>query len=170
VLVQPIVTGRWVDTELEGWGIVSDEAGLDPVKSIVGAIVRGFRRRCPVCGRGRVFAGLLRMNKSCPQCHFVFERGPGYFLGSTYVNYGFTAGTTTFSYVVLHFGLGIANSWLLPALLSFCAVFPVLFFPYARSLWLNLDCFFDPVSAMEGLDGSQNRDGNENEKKQNATG
>jgi len=89
------------------------------------------------------------MHEKCEHCHFKFERAPGYFLGSTYINYGLTAGITTASYVLLHFVLRIPNSALLPGLVAFCAIFPFVFFRYARSLWLSFDCYFDRTGAME---------------------
>lgn len=119
------------------------------------AISRGVRLRCPACGRGRLFRGLFRMNVRCSECDFCFERAPGYFLGSTYINYGVTAMTTTMSYVLLHFGLGWANEVLLPGLVLFCLVFPLVFFRFARSLWLSLDCCFDRVGAMEAMSASR---------------
>ncbi|WP_062203109.1 DUF983 domain-containing protein [Aureimonas sp. AU12] len=35
--------------------------GVDPVKS-------GALGRCPRCGRGRIFAGFLRLEKACDRC------------------------------------------------------------------------------------------------------
>ena len=131
------------------------------------AVRRGFLRRCPMCGRGRVFTGLLRMNASCGECEYNFRREPGYFLGSTYVNYGFTAGLTTISFVILRFGLELPRMWILPGLLLFCAVFPVFFFSFARSLWLNLDCYLDPVGASVGV---KSRVADENSEKSDAAG
>ena len=32
------------------------------------AIKRGFRRRCPNCGKGPLFAGYLKVNEICPVC------------------------------------------------------------------------------------------------------
>jgi len=32
------------------------------------AVWRGFRRRCPRCGRGALFASLLKLNGACPSC------------------------------------------------------------------------------------------------------
>ncbi|MEO2017763.1 MAG: DUF983 domain-containing protein [Fuerstiella sp.] len=119
------------------------------------AIVRGWTLRCPACARGKLFRGLIQMNKQCSDCEFRFERDPGYFLGSTYINYGFTAATTTVSYVVLHFGLGCTNGQLLPGLVTFCLVFPLVFFRFARSLWLSLDCYFDRVGASEAMSESR---------------
>ncbi|HIE97530.1 MAG: hypothetical protein ABGZ23_21965 [Fuerstiella sp.] len=119
------------------------------------AIVRGVTLRCPACARGKLFRGLIQMNKRCSDCEFSFERDPGYFLGSTYINYGFTAATTTVSYVVLHFGLGYTNGQLLPGLATFCLIFPLVFFRFARSLWLSLDCYIDRVGASEAMSGTR---------------
>lgn len=104
---------------------------------------RAIRLKCPRCGTGRLFAGFVRMNDRCPDCNFKFERAPGYFLGSTYINYAFTAFVLTIGYVYLRFGLKIERDILMGPLIGFCILFPLLFFRFARSLWLNIDCYFD---------------------------
>jgi len=118
------------------------------------ALFRGLTLRCPACARGKLFRNMFQMNTKCVECDFQFERAPGYFLGSTYINYGITAFTTTVSYVVLHFGIGFSRDQLLPGLLAFCLIFPLVFFRFARSLWLALDCFFDRVGASESMSAS----------------
>ena len=47
------------------------------------AIVRGFCRRCPGCGTGRLFQGYLTPQKECSSCGLNFETlkaddGPAY--------------------------------------------------------------------------------------------
>lgn len=121
----------------------------EPPNSFGQAFSRGIRLKCPMCSEGRLFDGFIRMQKCCSVCGFHFERGPGYFLGSTYINYGVTTLLTTWTYMVLRFGFGISKSVLIPALGAFCVIFPVLFFRYARSLWLSFDCYFDRTGAME---------------------
>jgi len=116
---------------------------------------RGFTLRCVYCGQGRLFRGLLRMNSHCAECGTKFERESGYFLGSTYINYGVTAIITVISYVLLHFGMGWQNGVVMPVVLSFCLFFPLFFFRFARSLWLALDCFFDQLGANEAMAGSR---------------
>ena len=37
------------------------------------AFGRGFRRRCPRCGRGRLVAGYLAMRERCESCGLDFE-------------------------------------------------------------------------------------------------
>ncbi len=126
-----------------------------PPESVGQAFSRGIALTCPMCGRGKLFSGLIRMQKECESCGFVFERGPGYFLGSTYINYGITTLLTTWTYIVLHFVLGIDKRWLIPAIAGFCLIFPVVFFRYARSLWLSFDCYLDRTGAMESRASSE---------------
>ena len=40
-----------------------------PVPSLFTAIGRGLQGRCPACGRGRLFAGFLRVAPECRHCH-----------------------------------------------------------------------------------------------------
>jgi hypothetical protein len=85
------------------------------------------------------------MHKRCPACALRFERGPGYFLGSTYINYGLTTLLLTVAYIALHFGAGWSNRELAPLLVGFCVLFPLFFFRYARALWMGMDYLLDPT-------------------------
>ena len=127
-----------------------------PPDSIGQAFSRGIRLKCPICSGGRLFRGVIRMHQFCPRCGFQFERGSGYFLGSTYINYGVTTLLTTWTYMVLRFGFDVEKSVLIPVLAAFCVIFPVVFFRYARSLWLSFDCYFDKTGAMENTSESEN--------------
>lgn len=84
-------------------------------------------------------------------------------MGSTYINYGFTALISTFSYIVLIFGFGWQKELLLPGLLVFCLIFPLVFFRFARSMWLALDCFIDRVGASEAMSDSRRIKNDKNE-------
>lgn len=47
------------------------------------ALLRGFRRRCPRCGRGHLFDGYLKVRDQCPSCrevlsHHRADDGPAY--------------------------------------------------------------------------------------------
>lgn len=106
---------------------------------------RSLALRCPRCGQGQQFVSWFRMPKRCADCALRFERGPGYFLGSAYVNYGLTAFILTVSYFALHFGAGWTNRELAFPLVAFCVVFPLFFFRYARSIWLGMDFYLDPT-------------------------
>lgn len=39
-----------------------------PNPPLLTAVARGFRGRCPACGRTRIFRGLLRIIPACPAC------------------------------------------------------------------------------------------------------
>jgi uncharacterized protein (DUF983 family) len=110
------------------------------------AFRRGMLLRCPRCGEGKLFIGWFTMPERCPKCRLKYERDPGYFLGSTYINYGVTAVAVLFAYLILHSTGGLSNRQLAWPLSSFCVIFPLFFFRYARSLWLEIDCYFDPDS------------------------
>lgn len=110
---------------------------------------RALRLRCPFCGRGRLFRSWFRMHEKCSECGSSFEREPGFFLGSIYFNYGLTALIVAIAYPALLFGLGVAETPLLVGSAIFVLLFPMLFFPLARSLWLGFDQFADPREQYE---------------------
>jgi uncharacterized protein (DUF983 family) len=105
---------------------------------------RALRLRCPLCGQGKLFRGWLQMHARCPHCDIPFEREPGFFLGSIYINYGLTALIVAIAYPVLLFQQIVAETPLLAGALAFTIAFPILIFPWARSLWLGFDQWRDP--------------------------
>jgi len=107
------------------------------------AMTNALRLRCPRCGTGRLFVGLITMARRCDHCGLMFDRGPGFYLGSAYVNYGFMAITLTAMYMGLHFGLGWSNEALAAPLLAYCIIMPLILFRYARAWWLAMDCYLD---------------------------
>jgi uncharacterized protein (DUF983 family) len=111
---------------------------------------RALRLKCPLCGQGKLFRGWLAMHRECPSCGVKFEREPGFFLGSIYINYGLTALVVAIAYPVLLFGGFVVESPLLIASLAFVVLFPLLLFPWARSLWLGFDQWHDPRDGERG--------------------
>ena len=112
-------------------------------------LFRALRRRCPMCGEGRLFRGWIIMHQNCPHCGIRFEREPGFFLGSIYFNYGLTALTVAVGYPILLFSGLIEEQRLLWSTAAFALLFPIWFFRYARSLWLGFDQFYDPRPETE---------------------
>lgn len=106
-----------------------------------------------------LFSGWFRMHERCEACGLKYERAPGYFLGSIYFNYGMTALLVTVLYFACYFGELIPQQYLLWSLAAFSVAFPVWFFRYARSLWVGMDHFLDPLpedsSAKENTGQSQ---------------
>jgi uncharacterized protein (DUF983 family) len=110
---------------------------------------RSLRLRCPVCGEGKLFRGWFRMHDRCESCGFNFDRGPGYWLGSIYVNYGLTAMIVTAAYFALFFTDVLPQTSVLWLLTTFCVLFPLWFFRFARSIWMGFDLYFDPGQREE---------------------
>jgi hypothetical protein len=88
------------------------------------------------------------MNLRCDRCGLNYEREPGFYLGSIYVNYGVTAVLAMIGYFV---GLsrGFQSDWLLGGTLAFCVLFPILIFRHARAVWLAFDQFWDPQESTQ---------------------
>lgn len=116
------------------------------------AASRALSLKCPRCGKGPLFRNWFTMHAECPNCHLRYERAPGYFLGSAYVNYGFIALTMTVAYMGLHFGAEISNQVLAGPLVAYCIITPLILFRYARAWWLAMDCYFDPTGFAESDD------------------
>jgi uncharacterized protein (DUF983 family) len=121
---------------------------------------RSLLLRCPVCGQGKLFRGFLAMHERCPSCGVKFEREPGFFLGSIYINYGLTSLIVAIAYPLLLFKYHYPKQSLLIAGLIFVLIFPVLLFRHSRSLWIGFDQWRDPHEG-ERADHSQGprRDG-----------
>jgi uncharacterized protein (DUF983 family) len=109
------------------------------------AMSRAWRLRCPRCGHAPLFKNWFRMHVECGHCQLRFEREPGYFLGSIYINYGLTALLVTVFYLLLFAGGWTSPQTALWMVAGFSLVFPIWFFRYARSLWLGFDQYWDPT-------------------------
>ena len=97
------------------------------------------------------------MHDACPHCGRKFQRGPGFFLGSIYFNYGVTAALVIVMYFTFFFGEWLSDRQLLAAMSVFALVFPLWFFRYARALWIAFDELWDPTLAPSATtDSHQN--------------
>lgn len=114
---------------------------------------RAVRLRCPACGRAPIFRGWFAMHDSCSACGRLFDRGPGYLLGSIYFNYGFTAMLVIVLYFAMFFGNVLTNRQRLAVLCLFAVVFAMWFFRYARALWMAFDERWDPWPNEEEVRG-----------------
>ncbi|MEC9097121.1 MAG: DUF983 domain-containing protein [Planctomycetota bacterium] len=91
-----------------------------------------------------MFRKWLIMNEDCPECGCHFEREEGFFLGSIYVNYTFTALTMTILYMIAYFLKWADNKTLLGLALVYVVIVPAIIHPFARSLWAGFDQICDP--------------------------
>lgn len=105
---------------------------------------RGVLLRCARCGGAPLFRGPFTMHERCGACGFVFEREQGYFVGAIYVNYAATVVLAIAGFLLLerYTDLGVTTQIVLWS--GFSVVFPLVFFRYARSLWLSVEYLFNP--------------------------
>jgi uncharacterized protein (DUF983 family) len=108
---------------------------------------RALTRRCPYCGGSGIYKGYFDLQASCPTCGVRFEREEGYFLGAYALNL-----------IVAEFlGLGLALAlifktalrdagllWQEVVAVSLAVAFPLIFFPFSRTVWIALDLVFHP--------------------------
>lgn len=115
-----------------------------PKRKLLTALLRGWRLRCPRCGQSKLFKNMWTMHDRCQHCGLLYEREPGFFLGSIYYNYGLTSLIATAAYPIATFGLSYPRTPTIACIVAFVVFFPLWFFRYARSLWLGFDQFVDP--------------------------
>lgn len=126
-----------------------------PLPLTPGRIVwRGLRRRCPLCGDRGIFEGWFRQRARCPTCNFPTTRVEDQWLGA----YGMNV-LVSFSLLAVAIGLGFALTYpdppvavLLAVILTIAAVFPVVFYPVARSLWAAIDLAMRPPDPYDDID------------------
>ena len=108
---------------------------------------RAFARRCPYCGAPGIFCGYFVLREQCSNCGVQFEREDGYFLGAYALNL----------IVAELLGLGLAIFLLFRTQLSrldliwqeilaitLAILFPLIFFPFSRGVWMAMDITFHP--------------------------
>jgi len=110
--------------------------GRARVRRIAG---RALGLRCPRCGRSPLYRGWFRMHERCAACGLRYEREQGYFVGAIYVNYAVTVIVAAGTVLMLDWTVGLSLAAQLAIGIALGALVPVLFFRYARSLWLSLD-------------------------------
>jgi uncharacterized protein (DUF983 family) len=140
------MTNPWDDLEPETPRVdrVSTEhAATRPPKGPGGmtVLLRGATKRCPRCGSGNLFRSWFRIRERCPRCGLRLEREEGGFLGAMTINYVVTAGV----WVVLLVAWLVVDlpdlhvAALTIASLAVAGLFPLLFWPFSKTIWASVD-------------------------------
>ena len=103
-----------------GSGVLASETVTArlPKRAVGPAMLRGFRNRCPSCGKGQLIRGYLKVNDACPVCaedlsHQRADDAPPYL---TLVAVGHT---------VVPLALVVATRWSLPAYIHYAIWLPL---------------------------------------------
>jgi uncharacterized protein (DUF983 family) len=109
-------------------------------------LTRGLGQRCPVCGQGKLFHGVFKMNEKCPVCGFTFEREEGYFTSAMAID------LVVSELIAAAIVLPLAANLTIPALNvmliggPFVLLLPLILYRPSRSIWLAMDHYLNPVS------------------------
>lgn len=86
-------------------------------------------------------------------------REPGYWVGAVIFNtaLAIVAFLLTFAIFLLATWPDVPWDWLAPTAIGITIAVPVLFYPYAQSLWMAYDLFVHPLEPKEEEAGSRRR-------------
>jgi uncharacterized protein (DUF983 family) len=115
-------------------------------------VARALRRRCPHCGSDGLFTGWFKAGERCPACGVRLLRG----------DESWATGTYLFNLVVSELLLMallatvVVSTWPDPpwaalqvGSLALMVAAPIVFYPFARLLFLAFDMMFRPVQPDE---------------------
>ena len=112
---------------------------------------RALLRRCPNCGERHIWTGWFGLVERCPRCGLRFEREEGYWTGAMAIDTIDTEGLFGLLLLVV-----IVASWphipiveLLVAALALNLIFPIVFYPFAKLLWVAFDLIVRPRAHNE---------------------
>ena len=119
------------------------------------AFLRGCRKHCPVCNRGRLFSRWFTLAERCPRCDLRFERIEGHWTGDLGINTIVSFGTLLIALVI-----GFLLSWpeapgvaLFVIAVAIAGFVPLVFFPFSKTIWLAIDLILRPLEPGEVAPG-----------------
>jgi uncharacterized protein (DUF983 family) len=112
---------------------------------------RGLGKRCPLCGRGRVFQSFFTMRDRCPHCNYSFEREEGYWVGAVIMNFVFVETWFAILFVTVVFATLPDIAWmpLLAVAIVTNGILPVILYPHSKTIWMAVDVYFHPPKVWD---------------------
>ena len=102
---------------------------------------RGLTKKCARCGHGGLFTHWFTMVEDCPNCGLHFEREPGYWVGAVAMN-TMAVGVIFVAVLIAFVAATVPDVPWVPLLIIEVAVmgtFPLIFYPYSKTLWVAVD-------------------------------
>ena len=110
---------------------------------------RGALLRCPRCGGRGIISGWFSMQRRCPTCHLILDRGESsdYWLGAYTINFIVAEFVAVLLIVALILFTLPDIRWTVVQYAAIVAAvaMPIVFFPFSRTLWLALDLWARPA-------------------------
>ena len=109
-------------------------------------IVNIIKEKCPNCHKGDVFQTsgnifkfkMPRMNDTCPNCGYKFEREIGFFFGAMFVSYALAAGEMIAVLVLLWALLGLSPLYVFFTVVVVAFLASTLNFRLSRMIWMYI--------------------------------
>lgn len=121
---------------------VTDHTTLRGVFRLVG---RAMVLRCPRCGSAGIFATWFRLKRECPVCGLALDRGEhDHWLGAYAINLivaELAAAALIVGFMVITWP-EVPWDWVQYGGAVLVVLTPILFYPFARTIWLALDLAF----------------------------
>jgi uncharacterized protein (DUF983 family) len=108
---------------------------------------RALGRRCPYCASPGIYDGYFALRQRCPRCGVRFEREEGYFLGAYALNLIVAEFLGLGLAIVLIFKTDLRDLqliWQEVIAVALAIAFPVVLFPFSRTVWIAMDLVFHP--------------------------
>jgi uncharacterized protein (DUF983 family) len=107
-----------------------------------------LRKRCARCGADEIFKSFWVLHDYCPNCGYRFEREEGYWVGAIIINTAVTETLFLVVFLTMLFASLPDIQWLplLATALVLNGVFPVVFFPHSKTIWVALNLYFNPAT------------------------
>jgi uncharacterized protein (DUF983 family) len=111
-------------------------------------IWRALARKCPSCGRGRMFRSYFGMHRACPNCGATFWKHEGEWIGPVVIDYAVAVTGVLASWAALmFFGFSEAAQLTIPAVIAVILCVGVL--PWSRSFWTLFLFITNEMTATE---------------------
>ena len=107
-------------------------------------LLRAVRRACPVCGHRKIFSGYFTLKDSCPNCNYQFAREEGYWVGAVIMNTAITEGIFFVLFVATIIATAPDVNWVTLLIIGLATnlIFPVIFYPFSKTIWMAFDLVF----------------------------
>ena len=119
---------------------------IDKKQTVKGPLfIRILNEKCPNCGKGDVyekkkkFIELPVMREECTECHYHFDREPGYFLGAMYISYALAVLQGILTFLVLYTFLpNISTIWVVAIILFVISLFSMKNYKLSRIIYIHI--------------------------------
>ena len=112
--------------------------------SVGKTLARGIKRSCPICGNGKIFSSYFKLKETCPKCTYNFSREDGYWVGAIIMNTAVTFALFLLLFIVSIIAMAPDIDWMVLLVIGVATnlIFPVLFYPFSKTLWMAIDLTF----------------------------